>query len=75
MLMDGAVYRSGKRITAPEKFVSLTACRNGLLARTSANKIYEVKPTAVSELTDLGKDMGVEIRIQKNEIFNAMHQV
>ena len=27
------------------------------------------------ELTELGKKMGLEIRIQKNEIFNAMHRI
>ena len=27
------------------------------------------------ELTALGEKMGLEIRIQKNEIFNAMHRI
>ena len=26
-------------------------------------------------LNDLGKEMGLQIRIQKNEIFEAMHQI
>lgn len=28
-----------------------------------------------AELSDLGKELGLQIRIQKNEIFEAMHQI
>lgn len=53
MLMDGVIYRGGKRIAASEKFVSLFAYRNSMLARTEQKKIYEVSATAATELTDI----------------------